>query len=75
MFSSRPPAALTQVKTAVACRVRLVQDRDELANRVDVFFNVSDDQRVAASIDFNAATARKTSRDDWQQSLIATSAG
>src|SRR5262249_37092172 len=56
-------------------RLGLIENCDELANRVNIFFHVRDDQRIAATIDFDRATSRKPARDDGHQSLIAAAAG
>ena len=54
-------------------RFRLIQNRDELSNRIDVLFDIGDDQSITAAIDFDRTAARKPSLDDRKHALIAAS--
>src|SRR5581483_4534856 len=56
-------------------RLWLIEDGNQLADRLDVLFHVGDDQRVAASFNFHRTQSRQTTLDDRQQSLIAAATG
>ena len=51
-------------------RLGLIEDRYQLANRIDVFPDVGDDESVATTLDFNRTSPRQSARDDRQQALI-----
>src|SRR5207253_4956883 len=53
-------------------RLGLVENRDQLANRFDVLFDVGNNQRIAAAVDFDRAAARQTAFDNRENTLVAT---
>ena len=56
-------------------RRRLVKNKDELAQCVDVFLNIRDDQGIVSTVYLNGASARKTLGDNSQDSLVRAATG
>jgi hypothetical protein len=52
-------------------RLGLIQDLNQLSDRIEIFTNVCDDNRIAASVRFDRAAARETALNDRKEAFAA----